>query len=97
MRRIAAEGSGLIVYLRGEAKHSLLSKDLFRHVEKDQKTGEDSGVQMEFRDYGLGAQILAHLGLQQIRVLTNNPMPFKGLKGFGIEIREWVPFEEGKL
>jgi len=97
MRRIASEGSGLILYLRGDAKQSSLTEDLFRHVKAKGEGGVDEGMTMEFRDYGLGAQILAHLGVQQIRVLTNNPMPFKGLKGFGIEIREWVPFEEGNV
>jgi len=93
MRRVAAEGAGVILYLRGDAEQAALSADLLKHID-DPTVMNGGGMTMEFRDYGLGAQILAHLGIQKMRVLTNNPMPFKGLKGFGIEITEWVPFEQ---
>ena len=45
------------------------------------------------RDYGVGAQILAELGLHQIRLLTNNPRKFVGLEGYGLQIVERVPLE----
>ena len=51
-------------------------------------TREDSGV---LREYGIGAQILRQLGLQQIRLLTNNPKRLAALKGFGLEVEEMVP------
>lgn len=93
MRRVAEEGVGVILYLRGDAEQASMAEDLMKYLE-DPAVMDGGGMTMEFRDYGLGAQILAHLGLQKMRVLTNNPMPFKGLKGFGIEITEWIPFEQ---
>jgi 3,4-dihydroxy 2-butanone 4-phosphate synthase/GTP cyclohydrolase II len=49
---------------------------------------------MNFREFGIGAQILSHLGLHKIKVITNNPNPFHGLAGFGLEIVDWVPIKE---
>ena len=50
---------------------------------------------MGFRDYGIGAQILAHMGVRRLRVLTNQPRPMKGIGGFGLEIVEWIPLDSG--
>jgi 3,4-dihydroxy 2-butanone 4-phosphate synthase/GTP cyclohydrolase II len=47
---------------------------------------------MDARDYGIGAQILSHVGLKQIRLITNNPRKVVGLSGYGLEIVEQVPF-----
>lgn len=93
MRRVAAEGAGVILYLRGDTENASMAEDLVKYLDTP-PVPDDAGMTTEFRDYGLGAQILAHLGIQKMRVLTNNPMPFKALKGFGIEITEWVPFEQ---
>ena len=49
------------------------------------------GFQADLRDYGLGAQVLADLGVQKLRLLTNNPKKVSGLKGYGLEIVEHVP------
>jgi 3,4-dihydroxy 2-butanone 4-phosphate synthase/GTP cyclohydrolase II len=49
------------------------------------------GYPMDLREYGLGAQILAELGLKRIRLLTNNPKKIVGLEGYGLEIVEQVP------
>ena len=94
LKRIAEEGSGLLVYLRGDGHATSMSADLQRQVGRGPVNPE--AAMMDFRDYGLGAQILADLGIQKMRVLTNNPKPFKGLSGFGIQITEWLPFETGK-
>ena len=48
---------------------------------------------MDLREYGLGAQILADLGLKKIRLLTNNPRKVVGLEGYGLEIVEQVPIQ----
>ena len=56
---------------------------------------DQSGVRlgaMDARDYGIGAQILSHLGLRRIRLITNNPRKVVGLGGYGLEIVEQVPF-----
>ena len=47
---------------------------------------------MDARDYGIGAQILSHIGLRRIRLITNNPRKVVGLGGYGLEIVEQVPF-----
>ena len=58
-------------------------------MEANQKLGYD----MDLREYGLGAQILADLGLKTIRLLTNNPRKVVGLEGYGLEIVEQVPIK----
>jgi len=58
----------------------------------------ESGVGIEnFRDYGIGAQILADLGLHSIRLLTNHPKKMIGLDGYGLNVVDYVPIEGGKL
>jgi 3,4-dihydroxy 2-butanone 4-phosphate synthase/GTP cyclohydrolase II len=75
LRMIAAEGRGVVVYLRGhEGRHA-------HHL-------EDAGT--DARDYGLGAQILADLGVRHMRLLTNHPVKRIGLEAFGLEVAEVV-------
>jgi 3,4-dihydroxy 2-butanone 4-phosphate synthase/GTP cyclohydrolase II len=88
MRTIQEAGSGVVLYLRGDN----VGEDLASQTRSLAAGGGKSGP-MDFREYGIGAQILNALGLRRIRVLTNHPMPFRGLSGFGLEIVEWVPFE----
>jgi 3,4-dihydroxy 2-butanone 4-phosphate synthase/GTP cyclohydrolase II len=88
MRQIVEAGAGLLLYLRGEA----LDDELLAHSPRPGRASPKFGPpQMDFRDFGIGAQILSSLGVQKLKVLTNHPMPFRGLKGFGLEIVEWVP------
>ena len=75
MQMIAAEGRGVVVYLRGHER---------RHAHHLEDAGADA------RDYGLGAQILADLGVRRMRLLTNHPVKRVGLEAFGLEVAETV-------
>jgi 3,4-dihydroxy 2-butanone 4-phosphate synthase / GTP cyclohydrolase II len=89
MQMIADEGRGVILYLRRE-EHGV---DLFAGVESSSgQPSTNPGLRLnEFRDYGIGAQILRDLGVGKIRLLTNHPRRLVSLPGYGLEIVERVP------
>ncbi len=93
MKMVEAEGKGAILYMNQEGRGiGLLNKlKAYQLQEQGMDTVDANlhlGFQMDQRDYGLGAQILRHLGISKLRLMTNNPKKRVGLMGYGLEIVE---------
>lgn len=98
MKMVEEEGKGAILYMNQEGRGiGLLNKlKAYRLQEQGMDTVEANlhlGFQMDQRDYGIGAQILRHLGITKLRLMTNNPKKRVGLIGYGLEIVENIPIE----
>jgi len=97
MKEVAAEGRGVIVYLRGQEgrgiglTHKLLAYNLQDQGRDTVEANEDLGLPVDSREYGIGAQILQDLGVSTMRLMTNNPSKYQGLKGYGLEVVSRVP------
>ena len=96
MQRIEQEGKGVIVYLNQEGRGiGLMEKMKAYKLQEDGLDTVDAnlhlGHQADERDYGVGAQILRHLGVTKMRLMTNNPLKRAGLEGYGLCIDEIVP------
>jgi 3,4-dihydroxy 2-butanone 4-phosphate synthase / GTP cyclohydrolase II len=98
MQRVEAEGKGIILYMNQEGRGIGLVNKLKAY--KLQEAGADTleanlqlGLPGDARDYGVGAQMLRHLGVVKLRLMTNNPKKRVGLMGYGLEIVETVPLE----
>ena len=94
MEKIAQAQKGVIVYL--QTRDNKLAPGLSASLpERERRDARASFVRPDFRDYGIGAQILRDLGVGKMRLLTNNPKNLVGLSGYGLEITASVPLELG--
>jgi 3,4-dihydroxy 2-butanone 4-phosphate synthase / GTP cyclohydrolase II len=99
MAMIAAEGRGVVVYLRGHEGRGIgIAHKLRAYALQD--VGHDTvdanvalGLPVDARDHGIGAHVLADLGVTAMRLMTNNPAKYRGLEGYGLEIVERVPLQ----
>ena len=97
--RIASEGQGVVVYLRGHEGrgigigHKIRAYSLQDEGLDTVDANLELGLPVDNREYGIGAQILAELGVGQMRLMTNNPAKYGGLEGFGLEIVERLPIQ----
>jgi 3,4-dihydroxy 2-butanone 4-phosphate synthase/GTP cyclohydrolase II len=98
MKMVEREGKGAILYMNQEGRGIGLVNKLKAY--KLQENGMDTveanlhlGFPMDKRDYGVGAQILRHLGITKLRLMSNNPKKRAGLLGYGLEIVDTVKIE----
>jgi 3,4-dihydroxy 2-butanone 4-phosphate synthase/GTP cyclohydrolase II len=98
MQRIASEGRGVLLYLNQEGRGIGLANKIRAYELQEQgfdtvEANERLGFKPDQRDYGIGVQILKELGVQTMRLLSNNPRKPVGLEGYDISVIEWLPLE----
>ena len=95
MRRIAAEGHGVLLYLKQEGRGIGLANKIRAYELQDEgfdtvEANERLGFKADQRDYGMGVQILREIGVRSMRLLSNNPRKLVGIEGYGLSVSEWL-------
>jgi 3,4-dihydroxy 2-butanone 4-phosphate synthase / GTP cyclohydrolase II len=96
LKQIEKEGRGVVLYIRQEGRaNGVIQKMKAYKLQEDGQSSADEklGIGETIRDYGIGAQILKDLGINRMKLLTNNPRKIKGLKGYDLEVVETVPIQ----
>ncbi|MEW6078591.1 MAG: bifunctional 3,4-dihydroxy-2-butanone-4-phosphate synthase/GTP cyclohydrolase II [Thermodesulfobacteriota bacterium] len=98
MIMMAEAGAGILLYVRQEGRgiglvNKLKAYNLQDHGLDTVEANEKLGFRPDLRDYGIGAQVLADLGVKKMRLITNNPKKIVGLEGYGLSVVEQVPIE----